>query len=132
MGSTPDEALADEVHEHFRRLEKLGLMVDRVQLPGPYMTALKRTKSIRKHRGRWTLWGAPVRLGPKVEVVAADPITFEEPMRYATHEVKKDGRSWFETKLVPFTPEMATLSVSARGKVTVKKTPVKRVWVAAR
>lgn len=127
--TTPDEAKADEVHGHFVRLEKLGLMVDRVQLPGPYMTALKRTKSIRKHEGRWKLWGAPVRLGPKVEVVAADPITFEEPRRYRTKRVEKDGRSWFETTLEPFRPEMATLSVSARGKVTVKTTRVKRVWV---
>ena len=93
MGSTPDEALADEVHEHFRRLEKLGLMVDRVQLPGPYMTALKRTKSIRKHRGRWTLWGAPVRLGPKVEVVAADPITCRSRPRWRRFRSRPVGRS---------------------------------------
>lgn len=97
-----DEALADEVHGLFLRLERLGLVVDRVELPRAYVTALRRTGAIQKGR----LWGAPLRLGPKVEVVGADPvILFRRPR-----------------------PLVAKLTVSGR-KVTMKKARMKPVWV---
>lgn len=105
MGSTPsDEAKADELLGHFVRLEKLGLVVDRVELPRAYAEALKRTGSLRKGK----LWGAPVRLGKRVSVVAGDPVLiFSNPR-----------------------PLVATL-VAAGGKVVVKKTRMKQLWVPA-
>lgn len=107
--TTTDEALADEVLEHFLRLEKMGLMVDRVELPRAYVSALTRTGSIRKHEGRWKLWGAPVRVGKRLEVIAADPaIVVGDPSRLVLAKL-----------------------VSVRGKVTVKTTRMKQLWVRA-
>lgn len=81
----------------------MGLMVDRVELPRAYVAALKRTGALWKGK----LWGAPVRLGKRVEVVAADPVI-----------VCADSSRLVLAKLV-----------SDRGKVMVKTRRMKQLWV---
>lgn len=65
---------------------------------------MKRTGALQEGK----LWGAPVRLGKRVSVVAGDPVlVFSNPR-----------------------PLVATL-VSAGGKVTVKTMRMKQLWVPA-
>lgn len=87
------------------RLEGLGLIVDRVELPRAYVSALKRTGALQGDK----LWGAPTRVGKRVEVIAADPVIIcADPSR-------------------PFVAKL----VSVRGKVTVRTRRMKQLWVRA-